>query len=190
MTALTMNRLWTSPTLRHGMVARQLVVWVDVINAAVVVLRPLVVSMSVITAAATWSAPASTHQNPVGDALSNTFNNVGIANFDPVDLAAAPTGQSICPMLAQPSAPLTSVSSRMANTTGLPPAFVGFVDSLALQMDCLGITTPLGNGDLPFPLQLTGATWPIPGTGAAPPAPFAFPGARSAPPNPFQLPGR
>jgi hypothetical protein len=63
MTSLTMRGAWTSATIHHAAVVRQLVMWVDLINAAAAVLRPLVVSLGVITAGAAWPAPAHADTN-------------------------------------------------------------------------------------------------------------------------------
>jgi hypothetical protein len=165
MTSLTMRHPWTSPMIGHASVARQLVAWVDLINAAAAVLRPLVVTAGVITAAATLSTPA--HADPLGTSVTNTLNNVGIGNNGPVSTAIAGSGQSICPMLVRPGATFASTASQMAGNTGLSPAIAGFVTSMAIQMECPGIMTSLANGNMPFPL----------------------PGANPAPPNPLQLPG-
>lgn len=72
MTALTLYRPWTSPTIRHASVVRQLVIWADLINAAAAVLRPLLVTAGVIAAAATSSAPA--HADPLSESITNALN--------------------------------------------------------------------------------------------------------------------
>ncbi len=193
MTALTMYRPWTSPTIRRSSVVRQLAAWVDLINAAAAVLRPLVVTAAVITAAATSSTPA--HADPNNDSITNALNKAGIGNNGPVSTAIAGIGQSICPMLVKPGATFASMASQMAGNTGLSPAIAGFVTSMAIQMECPGVMTSIANGNMPFPLQAPGAdpAPPIPfqpsGANPGPPIPFALPGASSAPPNPFQLPG-
>ena len=142
MTSLTMRHPWTSPMIGHASMARQLVAWADLINAAATVLRPLVVSAGVITAAARSSTPAR----------ADPLNNVGIGNNGPVSTAIAGIGQSICPMLVQPGATFASTASQMAGNTGLSPAIAGFVTSMAIQMECPGIMTSLANGNMPFPL--------------------------------------
>ena len=95
MASLTIQRPWTSPTLRQGVVVRQLMVWVDIINVAAAVLRPVAVSVAVITAAATWSAPA--HADPLGGLTTNVLNNIGVGN-----IGTAGIGWSLCPTLARP----------------------------------------------------------------------------------------
>ena len=171
-TSLTMHRPWTTPTLRHALVDRhimlnrQLHMWANVINAATAVLRPLLITTAVITAATATPAPA--HADPNGDSITNALNQVGIGNNGPVSTAIAGIGQSICPMLVQPGATLASVASQMAGNTGLSPAVAGFVTTIAIQMGCPSFMTSLANGNLPFPLQL--------------------PGANPAQPNPFGLP--
>jgi hypothetical protein len=192
MSSITMHRPWTSPRFRQPTVIRQFVVWVDVINAAAAVLRPMAVTMAVIFAAATWPAPA--HADPWGS-ITNTLNNVGIGNNGQVSTAIAGIGQSICPMLVRPGATFASVASQMAGNTGLSPAIAGFVTSMAIQMECPGIMTSLGNGNLPFPLQLPGANpappvpFQLPGANLVPPMTLASPGASPAPPNPLRFPG-
>lgn len=101
MTPLTMHRASTSPTLRQATVLSQLVGWVDVINAAAAVLRPLVITVGVIAAAATWPAPA--HADPLGDSMTNAVNNIGVANNGAVSTGIAGVGQSVCPMLVHRS---------------------------------------------------------------------------------------
>jgi hypothetical protein len=75
MTSLTIHRLWTSPTIGHAMLIRQLMWWVDVINVAAAVLRPVVVSVAVITAAATWTPPA--HADPLSASITDGSHNTG-----------------------------------------------------------------------------------------------------------------
>ena len=146
MTSLSIHRPWMSPTLGHPTLVRHVVMWVDVISAAAMVLRPLVVSLSVITAAATWSPPA--HADPADDSITNalTGNNGSVS----VDIARI--GQAICPMLVQPGATLASAASRVAGNTGLSPAVAGLVTSMAIQIECPGVVASLANGDVPFPL--------------------------------------
>ena len=76
MTSLSMHRPWISPALSHATVFRQLVAWADVINGAAAVLRPLLVSAGVITAAVMWPVPALAA--PLGDSTDNTLNVNGI----------------------------------------------------------------------------------------------------------------
>ena len=75
MTSLTIHRLWTSPTIGQTVLVRQLMWWVDVINVAAAVLRPVVVTVAVITAAATWSPPA--HADPLSASITNGSHNAG-----------------------------------------------------------------------------------------------------------------
>jgi hypothetical protein len=219
MSSPTMHRPWMSPTLRHGRVARQPGIWVDVVNAAAAVLRPLVVMVCVITAAATWPIPA--HADPPGQPVNNVVNNFGIGNNGPLSTTIAGIGTSICPMLVQPGATLASTASQMGGGGGLSPTIVGFVASMAIQNGCPGFMTSLANGNMPFPLQLPGANpgppspfgilggnpappspfgllggnpapvmpFGLPGTNPPPVMPFGLPGASPAPPSPFQLPG-
>lgn len=182
MTSLTMHGRWTTPTMCQPTLVRQFVLWMDAINAAAAVLRPLLVSAGIVTAAVTSPAPA--HADPLGGPMTNTLNDIGIGNNGPVSTTIAGIGQSICPMLVQPGGTFASLAAQNGRT-GLPPAIAGFVTSMAIQMECPGVMTSLANGNLPFPLQL-------PGANPAPPLPFqipGLPGASPAPPAPFQLPG-
>jgi hypothetical protein len=173
----TMHRPWTSPW-RHPAVVRQLALWMDVINAAASVLRPMLVSAGIVTAAVASPPPA--HADPLDGSITNTLNNVGIGNNGPVSTALAGIGQSICPMLVQPGATFASVAAQMAGKSGLTPTIAGWVTSMAIQMECPGVMTSLANGNVPFPL---------PGVDAAQPLPFQLPGANPPPPSAFGLPG-
>ncbi|HUO40967.1 MAG TPA: DUF732 domain-containing protein [Mycobacterium sp.] len=160
--------------------------WVDVISAAAMVLRPLVVSLSIITAAATWSPPG--HADPADDSITNALNEAGIGNNGSVSTAIAEIGQKICPMLVRPGATLASAASEVAGHTGLSPAIAGFVTSMAIQMECPGVMTSLADGNVPFPLQLPSADSAPPGANPVPPMPFALPGPSPTPTNAAQLP--
>jgi hypothetical protein len=85
MSSVTMHRRWTSSTFRQPTVVRHFEVWVDVINAAAAVLRPMLVSAGIITAAATWSPPA--HADPLADLITDTVNKFGIGNDGAVSAA-------------------------------------------------------------------------------------------------------
>ncbi|HME78351.1 MAG TPA: hypothetical protein VKI00_22685 [Mycobacterium sp.] len=100
---------------RHATLAGPLVVSVDFLTAAATVARPLMVTAGVITAAATWGAP--TPGQPVGDSISNVFNNVSADN-GPVGIAVAGLGQSRCSMLVQPCARFATIASPVAGNTG------------------------------------------------------------------------
>ena len=192
MTALTIDRLWTTSTIRRVSMFRQAAAWVDFINAAAATLRPLVVTAGVITAAATWPAPA--HADPTNDSFANELNDAGLGNNGASSTAIAGFGQSICPMLVKPGATLASVASQMAGNTGLSPAIAGLVASMAIQMECPGVMTSLANGDMPVPLQGAGinptSTVPFqpPGANPLPGMPFAPPGASPALPGSVQIP--
>jgi Protein of unknown function (DUF732) len=196
MTSMTMHRPWTSPTLRRPMLVRKVAVWVDVINVAAAVLRPLLVSAGVVIAAVASPPPA--HADPLGGSMTNTLNNVGIGNNGPISTALAGIGQSICPMLVQPGATFASAAAQMSGNGGLTPQIAGWVTSMAIQAQCPGVMTSLANGNLPFPLQMPGADGAPPGPfqlpgqpGANPaaPLPFQLPGVNPPPPSPFQVPG-
>ncbi|MEZ0363395.1 DUF732 domain-containing protein [Mycobacterium sp. pUA109] len=163
----TMHGPGIAPTLRPATVVHPRVLRGDLLGAAGSALRPLVVSIAVITAAATGAAPAQA--DPPGDSSTNVLTSVGIGNNGPLSTAVAGIGQSICPMLVQPGATFASVASQLAGNTGLSPAIAGFVTGMAIQMECPGVMTSLANGDAPFPLQLAGGS-------PAPPIAFQPPG--------------
>ena len=193
MTSVTTHLRLTSPTLRQPRAGRQLVMWVNVISVASVVIRPLVVALGIIAAAAMWPAPA--RADGVGDAVTTTLNSVGIGNNGPISTAIAGIGQSICPMLVQPGAKLATIMTQMGGGNGLPPDLVGWVATMAIQTQCPGVMTSLANGNMPFGLQMPGANsapglpFGLPGTNSAPMGPFALPGANPTPAVPFALPG-
>jgi hypothetical protein len=193
MTSVTTHLRLTSPTLRQPWAGRQLVMWVNVIGVATAILRPLVIALGIIGAAAMWPAPA--RADGVGDAVSTTLNTVGIGNNGPVSTAIAGIGQSICPMLVQPGAKLASVMTELSGHNGLAPDIAGFVATMAIQSQCPGVMTSIANGNMPFGLQLPGVNpapampFGLPGVNPAPAMPFALPGANPAPAMPFALPG-
>ena len=185
----TMHRPWTSPW-RHPAVVRQFALWMDVINAAASVFRPMLVAAGIVIAAVASPPPA--HADP----LNTTFNNVGIGNNGPVSTALAGIGQSICPMLVQPGATFASAAAQMSGNSGLTPTIAGWVTSMAIQTQCPGVMTSLANGNMPFPLPGVDPAQPppfqlpgLPGANPAPPMPLGLPGVNPPPPAPFQLPG-
>jgi hypothetical protein len=69
------------------------VVWVGVyvVNGAAAVLRPLLVSAGVITAAVTWPVPALAA--PLGDSTDNTLNVNGIVISSKLYATTKPKGK-------------------------------------------------------------------------------------------------
>jgi Protein of unknown function (DUF732) len=196
MTSVTTHLRLTSPTLRQPWAARQLVMWVNAIGVATAIVRPLVIALGIIAAAAMWPAPA--RADGVGDAVTTTLNTVGIGNNGPVSTTIAGIGQSICPMLVQPGAKLASIMTELSGHNGLAPDIAGFVATMAIQTQCPGVMTSIANGNMPFGLQLPGVPgvnpapampFGLPGVNPAPAMPFALPGVNPAPTNPFQVPG-
>jgi hypothetical protein len=182
MTSLTMHLRLTSPRLRQPWAARQLAMWVSFISGATAVLRPLVVALGIIAAAAMW--PTTARADGLGETVSGALNKVGIGNNGPISTAIAGIGQKFCPMLVQPGSKFASMATQVSGHNGLSPDIAGFVTSMAIQMECPSVMTSLANGNMPFGLQL-------PGANSAPGLPFGLPGANSAPGLPFglQLPG-
>jgi hypothetical protein len=153
--------------------------------------RPLVVSIGVITVAATLATTA--HADPSGPSNTSVLNDIGIGNNGPVSTAIAGVGQSICPMLVQPGSNVATMASQMGGNGGLTPAITGFLAGMAIQAACPSMMTSLANGNMPFPLPGANPAPPLPfglpGANPAPPLPFGLPGANPAPPLPFGLPG-
>jgi len=82
MTAVTFYSRPISKRQARPKTGRTQVGTVDVIAAAVVVLRPVVVSVGIVAAAVTWATPA--RADPVGDSISTVLNTVGIGNNGPI----------------------------------------------------------------------------------------------------------
>ena len=76
-TAPTMLSLWTQPKSKRANAVAHLSTWVKVIDTAVVVLCPLVVSAGALFAAATWPEP--TDANTVGTSTTGAFYDVNSA---------------------------------------------------------------------------------------------------------------
>ncbi len=76
-TAPTMLSLWTQPKSKRANVVAHISTWVKVIDTAVVVLCPLVVSAGALFAAATWPAP--TDAETVGTSTTGAFYDVNSA---------------------------------------------------------------------------------------------------------------
>jgi hypothetical protein len=111
-------------------------------------LRPLVVTVGVLTAGTT--APAPGHADPPSGSVTSSLTGIG---------------QSICPMLVKPGATLASVVSQFSGKSGLSPGMAGLVASMAIQMECPGMMASVANGRMPFPLPGVGggSGLPIPG---------------------------
>ncbi len=177
MTALTMYRKRID-TVRSASRVRPAEVRVGRSNVASTVLRPLVVTVGVLTAGAT--APAG-HADPPNGSVTSSLTGIG---------------QSICPMLVKPGATLASVMSQFSGKSGLSPGMAGLVASMAIQMECPGMMASVANGKMPFPLPGIGGGngLPIPGqlpmTNPGPAIPFLPGGAGPAVPTTFGLPGR
>jgi hypothetical protein len=172
MTKATFHRRPTSTRQARPKTGRTHVNSVDVIAACAMVLRPVVVSVAVIAAAMTWTAPA--HADPIGDSITTVLNSIGIGNSGPISTAIAQVGQSICPLLVQPGSNFASNATQLSGNGGLAPPIAGFLTGMAIQTECPAFITSIANGNL------TGAI--------SPPVPFSLPGA-SPPPIPVQLPG-
>jgi hypothetical protein len=139
--------------------------------AASAVLRPLVVTVGVLTAGAT--APAAGHADPPNGSVTGSLTGIG---------------QSICPMLVKPGATLASVMSQFSGKSGLPPGMAGMVAGMAIQMECPSMMASVANGKMPFPLPGVGGGGGLPMPGGLP-IPGMLPVANPGPAVPFSLPG-
>jgi hypothetical protein len=90
MTAVTFYSRPISKRQARPKTGRTQVGTVDVIAAAVVVLRPVVVSVGIVAAAVTWATPA--RADPVGDSISTVLNTVGIGNNGPITASSHNSG--------------------------------------------------------------------------------------------------
>ncbi|MCV7424847.1 DUF732 domain-containing protein [Mycobacterium yunnanensis] len=178
MTSLTLHRSWTSPTLRNAMVVREGFAWAHVVDAAALIVRPVVVTLGIAAAAVMW--PAHAHADVTADSTTNVLNGVGIGNNGPVSTTIAGAGQSICPMLVQPGSQLATIAAQASGQSGLAPTIAGWVATMVIQSQCPGWMTSLSNGQVPAGL---GAL-----TNVAAPA-LGVPGAAAATPGGLQIPG-
>jgi hypothetical protein len=189
MTAVTFYSRPISKRQARPKTGRTQVGTVDVIAAAVVVLRPVVVSVGIVAAAVTWATPA--RADPVGDSISTVLNTVGIGNNGPISSVIAQIGQSICPLLVQPGSNFASNATQMSGNGGLASPIAGFLAGQAIQAECPAFMTAIANGTMPFPLtgaSTSGTPFGLPG-GSPSPFPLQFPGTNPPAPNPLSLQG-
>ena len=189
MTAVTFYSRPISKRQARPKTGRTQVGTVDVIAAAVVVLRPVVVSVGIVAAAVTWATPA--RADPVGDSISTVLNTVGIGNNGPISSVIAQIGQSICPLLVQPGSNFASNATQMSGNGGLTSPIAGFLAGQAIQAECPAFMTAIANGTMPFPLtgaSTSAAPFGLPG-GSPSPFPLQFPGTNPPAPNPLSLLG-
>ena len=121
MTAVTFYRRPISKRQARPKTGRTQVGTVDVIAAAVGVLRPVVVSVGIVAAAVTWATPARADR--VGDPIPTVLNTVGVGNNSPISSVIAQIGQSICPLLVQPGSNFASNATQMSGNGGSPSPF-------------------------------------------------------------------
>ncbi|MDD4866815.1 MAG: hypothetical protein PHQ28_06770 [Mycobacterium sp.] len=175
MNDLMMYPPWIEQTVRRASAVCPAAGWAQFSHAASAALRPLAVTVGVITAGAMSFAPA--HADPI----TSVLNGTGTGDNGSFNSTLASVGQSLCPMLVKPGATLATIASQLSGK-GLPPDMVGAVASMAIQMECPGVMTSLANGQMPSALQGLGA-------GSGMPLPFQMPCAGAAPASPLQLPG-
>jgi hypothetical protein len=113
--------------------------------------RVLTLAIGLTAAAATLAAPA--HADPIDTSFLNTLNSAGVGLDDPANTVAL--GQSVCPMLVEPSKSFASVYSSVANN-GIPPEMAAFFTGVAISMYCPQMMSSLGNGTFLNWLQVSG----------------------------------
>lgn len=178
MTALLMYPPWIEQPVRRASGVCPGAGWAEFAHPVSAALRPLAVTVGVITAGAMSFAPA--HADPSGDPITSVLNGAGTGNNGSFNNTLAGVGQSLCPMLVKPGATLATIASQLSGSNGLPPDMVGAVASMAIQMECPGVMASLANGQMPSALQGLGA-------GSGMPLPFQMPGAGAGPASPLQL---
>jgi len=179
-TAPTMlSSMWTAPKPKRSKIIRQVSACVKVIDTAVTVLSPVVVSAAAIFAAAAWPAPA--HADPVDNSVTNPLNTAGGITTGPIKTAIEDFGKTLCPMLVKPGATLATDASQAQGNAGLTPAIAGVATGMAIQMECPAFMTSLANGQMPALMQALGAN-------PTPAVPFQLPAAGSALPSLFGSP--
>lgn len=170
MTALIRSR---RSVHRRAGTRRAGVVTVTIIATADSVLRPILISAAIMTAAVAWSTPV--HADPVDSSYTNVLNSVGIGNNGPVSTAIAQVGQSICPLLVKPGSGLASNAIQASGNGGLAPMIGGAVAGMVIKAECPNAMTQLANGNVGPLLQLLGmnnassSPFGLPGTGTPSP---------------------
>ena len=91
--------------------------------------RLLAVSAGLLTAAATFAAPADA--GPIDDQFIGALSNSGI-NFGDQG-SAVQLGQSICPMLARPGGNFAAAAARVRGG-GISPGMADMFTTIAIQM--------------------------------------------------------
>ncbi len=122
--------------------------------------RLLAVSAGLLTAAATFAAPADA--GPIDDQFLGALSNSGI-NFGDQG-SAVQLGQSICPMLARPGGNFAAAAARVRGG-GISPGMADMFTTIAIQMYCPTMMGNIASGNLPGLSGIPGLGGGIPGLG-------------------------
>jgi hypothetical protein len=115
--------------------------------------RVLTVAVGLMTAAATFAAPA--RADTIDNAFLGALNNAGVSTNDPAGTIAL--GQSVCPMLVEPGKSFASVASSVgAAPNGVSPDMAAFFTGIAISMYCPTMMSSVGNGTFLNWLQAPG----------------------------------
>ena len=77
-----------------------------------------------------------------------------VTSSDPANAVAL--GQSICPMLSEPSQTAASVASAVADSAGLSLGAANLFTGIAVTFFCPAMVSSIGNGTSPIPLSILG----------------------------------
>ena len=112
----------------------------------------LALSAGLITGTVMLAAPAQA--DPTGDAFVAALTNAGLGSSDPANAVAL--GQSICPMLSEPSQTAASVASAVADSAGMSLGAANLFTGIAVTFFCPAMVSSIGNGTSPIPLSILG----------------------------------
>jgi hypothetical protein len=150
-----------------------------VVTVTVRAVRPVIVTLAVLTAA--MGSTAHAHADPVGGPMAPVLNGVGIGNNGPISSAIAQMGQSVCPMLVKPGSSLANGAAQVSGHGGLTPSIAGLLAGMAIQAQCPSFMTSVANGNMPFPIPgAAPAGTPFGSVGAPSPAALLLPGIGTA----------
>jgi hypothetical protein len=91
-------------------------------------------ALSIAPIAALEVCVGSAHADMVGDSFLAALSSAGIGYGDPTSTIAL--GQSICPMVVAPDGTFASVTSRVANNTGMSLDKAGAFTVIAISSYC------------------------------------------------------
>jgi hypothetical protein len=99
----------------------------------------MAVCVGVISAAAVSGTPA--HADMVGNSFLAALTDAGVAYNDPA--SATTLGQSVCPMVVQPSATFDGVSATTAANSGMARDKAELFTIIAIAAYCPGMLSPI-----------------------------------------------